>query len=117
MGKILKTSTQRLIQPTQYTSRNASGMDVAQPSEWLTDAASAKTGTSATFTSGPAARLHSVAPGRGGGSTYATPPSGHSTILSTRPPTCRQASACPNSCSVTITNSARYSAMFQPIEE
>ena len=31
------------------------------------------TGTRATLTSGPAAMLHSVAPGRCGGSTYATP--------------------------------------------
>src|SRR5207253_1596887 len=70
-------------------------------------------GSSATLTRGPAAMLHSVAPGRGGGFTYATPPSGHSTIWSARPPTCRQANACPYSCSSTIRNSARYSSTFQ----
>ena len=44
------------------------------------------------------------APGRGGGFTYATPPSGQSTIWSAFPPTWRQASAWPNSWSITIRN-------------
>ena len=39
-----------------------------------------KTGVSTTLTSGPAAMLQRVAPGRTGGATYATPPSGQSTI-------------------------------------
>src|ERR1039457_2892342 len=59
--------------------------------------------------------LHSVAPGRGGGDTYATPPRGQSTIWSACPPTCRQASAWPNSCMSTITNRARYSSTGQAI--
>src|SRR5271157_396345 len=61
--------------------------------------------------------LHSVAPGRCGGSTYATPPKGHSRMRFAVPPTCRQASECPNSCVSTIKNSATYSKTFHRIEE
>src|ERR1017187_8092036 len=61
--------------------------------------------------------LHRVAPGRGGGDTYATPPRGQSTIWFALPPTCRHASAWPNSCNSTIRNSARYSSTGQAIEE
>src|ERR1017187_5302970 len=61
--------------------------------------------------------LHSVAPGRGGGDTYATPPRGQSTIWFACPPTCRQASAWPNSCTSTIKNRAKYSSTGQTMEE
>ena len=74
------------------------------------------TGASATFTSGPAAMLHSIAPGRCGGFTYATPPSGHSRIWFACPPTDRHAIAWPNSCVSTIRNSARYSSTFHSTE-
>src|SRR5829696_5513000 len=56
--------------------------------------------------------LQSTAPGRGGGATKAIPPSGHRTMWSARPPTDRQARACPYSCIRTIPNRARYSATF-----
>src|SRR6266542_3745997 len=76
-----------------------------------------KSGKRPTLTNGPAAMLQSVAPGRGGGATYATPPRGQSTIWSAWPPTCRQANACPSSCSRTMTNNARYSKTFHVSEE
>src|SRR5689334_21234850 len=38
-------------------------------------------------------------------------------MRSALPPTCRQASACPNSCVRTIKNNARYSRTFQLIDE
>jgi len=41
------------------------------------------------------------------------PPKGHRTISSATPPTCLQASACPNSCRRTIKKRVRYSATFQ----
>lgn len=77
-------------------------------------ASASVTGTNATFTKGPAAIDHSIAPGRCGGLTYATPPKGQSTMRSDVPPTCRQARACPNSCSSTIPNNDRYNAASRP---
>src|SRR5262245_30835264 len=73
-------------------------------------------GTRSTFTKGPAAMLQSVAPGRGGGATYATPPNGQRTIWLAWPPTDRHARACPNSCMVTMQNRAKYSKTGQTFE-
>src|SRR6478672_8819517 len=117
MGNILNTKSHRLILETVSRRRNASRWLDGSPLDRATDSTMNKIGRSATFTSGPAAMLHNVAPGRGGGSTYATPPRGHNTIWFAVPPTCRQAIAWPNSCRVTIRNNARYSATFQPIDE
>ena len=58
-----------------------------QPAEYPSHQMIENTGKSATFTSGPAAMLQSMAPGRCGGDTYATPPSGQRTILVCLPPT------------------------------
>src|SRR5262249_50986542 len=75
------------------------------------------TGTSSRFTKGPAAILQRTAPGRGGGLTKATPPSGQSTICLAVPPTERQARAWPNSCNRTRLNRERYSPRFHQITE
>ena len=66
----------------QSARRNAwaLGMVSAHPNDRLNIPSSDKMTRNATFTSGPATMLHSVAPGRGGGFTYATPPRGQSTI-------------------------------------
>ena len=71
-----------------------------------------KTPTRMTLTSGPAAMLHNSAFGRWGGLTKATPPKGQSMMRSACPPTCLHASACPNSCSSTMTKRATYSRTF-----
>src|SRR5882724_1567023 len=74
-------------------------------------------GARTTFTRGPATMLQRVAPGRGGGEMYATPPSGQRTISSAFPPTCLQAKAWPNSWTSTMAKSVRYSRTFQTKEE
>ena len=102
---------------TACTNSCTLGSAFAHPKDRLNIRSANRIGASATFTNGPAVRLHSVAPGRGGGSTNATPPRGQSTIRFAVPPTCRQASAWPNSWSVTIRNSATYSSTFQAMEE
>src|SRR5712692_7275325 len=114
---MLKISKIRLMDQTARSNAWALGIASAHPNDRLNMPSIDKTGSSTTFTNGPAAMLQSVAPGRGGGFTYATPPSGHNTIWFAVPPTCRQASAWPNSCSMTIRNSARYSSTFQVREE
>jgi len=65
---------------TERTNAWALGIVSAHPSERFSVLSTDKTIRSATFTSGPAAMLQSMAPGRGGGFTYATPPRGQSTI-------------------------------------
>src|SRR5271157_4031691 len=117
MGNRLNTSKTTLMNKTARSNAWTLGIASAHPAARLHMTSSDKIGSSPTFTSGPAAMLHRVAPGRGGGSTKATPPSGQSTIRFALPPTCRQASAWPNSWSSTIRNSARYSSTFQVIEE
>src|SRR5713101_5521497 len=114
---MLNISKPRLMNQTARSSAWALGIACDQPNDRLNQPSTDRSGSRTAFTSGPAAMLQRVAPGRGGGSTYATPPRGHSTIWFAVPPTCRQARACPNSCSVTIKNSARYSSTFQVREE
>src|SRR5271169_6417304 len=92
-------------------------MVFAQPNDWITTKRTKQIGKRTTFTSGPAAMLQSVAPGRGGGSTYANPPNGQSTILVALPPTFWQASTWPYSWNSTIRKSARYSSTFHVIDE
>ena len=102
IGSMLKTSKTTSMTKTARTNSWTLGRVFAQPNDRLNMKSTNRIGTRATFTSGPAAMLHSVAPGRGGGSTNATPPRGQSTIRFAMPPTCRQASAWPYSWSVTI---------------
>src|SRR6266849_2501204 len=97
MGSMLKISKIRLMDQTVRSSAWALGIAADHPNDRLNMPSTDKTGTSTTFTIGPAAMLQSVAPARGGGFTYATPPRGHNTIWFAVPPTCRQASAWPNS--------------------
>src|SRR5271157_1280696 len=117
MGNRLNISKTTLMNNTARSNAWTLGIASAHPAARLHMTSTDKIGSSPTFTSGPAAMLHRVAPGRGGGSTNATPPSGQSTIRFALPPTWRQASAWPNSWSNTIRNSARYSSTFQVIEE
>src|ERR1700687_3465518 len=114
---MLKTSRTRSMIQSARSNAWALGIASAHPDDRLNMPSTNKTGRSATFTSGPAAMLQRVAPGRGGGATYATPPRGHSTIWFGVPPTCPPARAGPNSWSITIKNSARYSSTFQVSEE
>src|SRR5262245_3340241 len=113
MGKRLKKSRPALIYVTASTKCAASGFVSGSPMEKVKTVTAMNTGKSRRFTSGPAAMLHNQGQGRGGGLTKATPPKGQSTILSARPPTERQANACPNSCRRTMAKRVTYSAMFQ----
>src|SRR5712692_1520110 len=90
---MLKISKIRLMDQTARSNAWALGIASAHPNDRLNMPSIDKTGSSTTFTSGPAAMLQSVAPGRGGGFTYATPPSGHNTIWFADTTTSRTASA------------------------
>src|SRR5690349_13970175 len=117
MGRRLKISSTRLTQAIDRSRLYALGIAAFSPAWRQKKPTSISVGTSTTLTSGPAAMLHRVAAGRGGGSTYATPPNGQRTMRSALPPTWRQASACPYSCVRTMRNSARYSRTFQTTVE
>src|SRR5215831_9247647 len=117
MGRILKISSQRLIDQRARRRACPLGHTSIPPSERLVRLRTKKSGRSTTLTSGPAAMLHKVAPGLGGGLTKATPPKGQSTIRFAIPPTCRHAKAWPNSCKSTIRKRQRYSATFQTRDE
>jgi hypothetical protein len=79
-GQHVENQKLRLMNHTARNRACALGVAAAQPRLRLRKPSAVRMAKSATFTSGPAAMLHSVAPGRGGGSTYATPPRGHNTM-------------------------------------